>query len=173
MIIEAMVDLETLDNRPTSHILSIGATLMHDTERTFYSVIGTKEQYRSVNQNTIDWWCEQSEAARNEVLIETDKSLKEELIKFADFFKSSGAQYIWSHGDDFDTVILRNAFEQFGIELPWKFWNTRDTRTLIDTAKRLKGKTFEPDRTGVYHNALHDAIFQTKWMNNIWEGLRE
>ena len=171
--IELMVDIETLSNNESAHILSIGAVAMHNLEHTFYKVIGTKEQWRTVRSATIDWWCEQSEEARNEVLIETDVSLKSALLEFKEFVELIKPTRIWSHGDDFDTVILNNAFRQFNIKCPWKFWETRDTRTLIDTAIELTGRNFEPNRTGIYHNALDDAVFQAKWMNNIWSNLHE
>lgn len=167
-----MVDLETLDTQPSAHILSIGAVLMHDPSQTFYRVLGTKEQHRSVSTSTINWWCEQNQAAQDEVLIEVDVSLKDALEEFTDFIKNSGSNHIWSHGDDFDCTILTHAYHQLGDTPPWRFWNTRDTRTLIDTAMRLKGENFEPNRTGTYHNALHDAQFQAEWMANIWEALK-
>lgn len=168
---EIMVDLETLDTLPSAHILSIGAVAMHNPDLTFYRVLGTKEQFRSVSNSTLDWWCQQNQTAQDEVLIEVDASLKTALEELTDFILTSGANLIWSHGDDFDCTILAHAYRQCGMQPPWKFWNTRDTRTLIDTAVRLTGKNFEPNRTGVYHNALHDAQFQTEWMSNIWTAL--
>ena len=167
-----MVDLETLDTQPSAHILSIGAVVMNDPDQTFYEVLGIKEQHRSVSTDTLNWWCEQNQAAQDEVLIEIDTCLKTTLEAFSEFYTNSGAQYIWSHGDDFDCVILTHAYKQLCMKPPWFFTKTRDTRTLIDTAQRLKGQTFEPNRTGVHHNALHDAQFQAKWMHNIWEGLK-
>jgi len=173
MIREIMVDLETLDTQPSAHILSIGAVVMHDSDQTFYEVLGTKEQHRSVSPDTINWWCEQNQAAQDEVLIEIDSNLKKMLERFTQFYNDTGSQFIWSHGDDFDCVILTHAYKQLGMKPPWFFTATRDTRTLIETAKRIKGQTFEPNRIGVYHNALHDAQFQTKWMDNIWTALNE
>ena len=167
-----MVDLETLARGPNAHILSIGAVSMDNPDRTFYAVPGTNAQYRTVNNDTIDWWIDQSEAARNEVLIDTGVSLETALKDFVAFFKDCGATRIWSHGVDFDVVILVNAFEQYGIKCPWRFWATEHTRTLISVARRLKGRDFEPDRAGTYHNALHDAQHQAAWMEAIWEGLK-
>ena len=168
-----MVDLETLDTEPNAHILSIGACMMHDTNQNFYQAIGTVEQYRSVSIPTLNWWCNQSPEAQTEVLLETDVLLKDALVDFIQFYKDSGATKIWAHGCDFDCTILHHAFNQHDLKTPWRFWDTEHTRTLISLAKRIKGKDFEPDRTGVYHNALHDAQFQSKWMNNIIEAFEK
>jgi exodeoxyribonuclease VIII len=181
-----MVDLETLDVGPDAHILSIGAVVMHDLDQTFYQVTGTVNQDRAVDDGTIDWWLNQPKAARNEVLIDTDVSLKTALENFIKFFNDAGATRIWSHGVDFDVTILIHAFKQHGLKAPWFFTNVEHTRTLIRTAERLKNKTFEPDRgikegnafgfkatdTGTHHNALDDAVFQAQWMAAIWEGLK-
>jgi exodeoxyribonuclease VIII len=186
LIREVMVDLETLDTGPDAHILSIGAVAMHNHDQTFYSIPGTGDQGRAVDDGTIDWWLEQPEAARNEVLIDTGITLEQSLKDFIEFFKDVGATRVWSHGVDFDVVILIHAFKQHGLRPPWFFTNVEHTRTLISTAQRLKNKTFEPDRgivegntfgfkatnTGTHHNALDDALFQAQWMNAIWEGFK-
>jgi len=168
-----MIDLETLDVQPSAHILSIGACLMHDMDRTFYKVLGTKEQSRSISTSTIDWWVQQNQAAQDEVLIEIDVNLKETLEEFTDYIKGSGATSFWSHGDDFDLVILSHAYHQLGMPVPWSFWNTRDTRTLIEVSKRILGRDYEPDRQGTYHNAGDDALHQARWINRLWEELEK
>ena len=173
MIRELMVDLETLDTEPNAHILSIGACMLHDTDRTFYRAIGTKEQHRSVSNSTLDWWCNQSQEAQDEVLLETDITLKDALIDFIQFYKDCGAQKVYAHGCDFDCTILHHAFRQHDLKTPWMFWDTEHTRTVISMAKRIKGRDFEPNRTGVYHNALDDSIFQAQWMNAIFEAFKE
>ena len=167
-----MIDLETLDTSPNAHILSIGAVSMNDHSRTFYSVPGTNEQWRTVNNDTIDWWCEQSTQAQEEVLIDTDVTLKESLEGLIEFYKDCGAARVWSHGVDFDVVILNDAFKQHDLKPPWRFWSTEHTRTLISAGWRLKNRNFEPNRAGTYHHALDDAIHQAKWMDAIWEGLK-
>ena len=173
MLRELMVDLETLDTEPNAHILSIGACMLHDTNQNFYRVIGTAEQYRSVSTATLNWWCEQSSEAQTEVLLETDMSLKDALVDFIQFYKDCGATKIWAHGCDFDCTILHNAFKQHDLKTPWRFWETEHTRTVISMSKRIKGRDFEPNRTGVYHNALDDSIFQARWMNAIFSELHE
>ena len=170
---QVMVDLETLDTEPNAHILSIGACMLHDTAQNFYRAIGTKEQHRSVSNDTLDWWCNQSQEAQDEVLRETDVILKDALVDFIQFYKESGATHIWAHGCDFDCSILHHAFRQHDLKTPWMFWNTEHTRTAISMAKRFKNQTFEPDRQGVYHNALADAQHQTRWMNAIFEAFKK
>lgn len=165
---DIMIDLETLATTPDSHILSIGAIVMNDFDQSFYRVTGTVEQFgRRVDTRTIDWWIDQNQAAQDEVLIDVELTLRQALEEFIKFCKTNRVQRVWSHGATFDIVILDDAFRQYDLKCPWLFWNARDTRTLIDLAKRKFGKDFEPNRQGVYHNALDDSKHQALWMNRI------
>jgi len=167
-IVEVMVDLETLDTGPDAHVLSIGACVMDNELQQFYSVPGIDNQGRSVNDDTIDWWLKQSKQARNESFRSTSVTLEQSLVSFANWWKSIKATRIWAHGKDFDVTILTHAYQQYELKCPWRFWLTQDTRTLIKFSEKLfDGENFEPDRTGTYHNALDDAIFQAKWMKII------
>jgi len=170
-----MVDIETLSVKPNAHILSIGCSTMGDNPSTFYRVLGIDGQGRDVNDDTIEWWVgpRVTQAARDEVLIETKASLKAALVDLHVFYKECKANEIWSHGSVFDVIILEDAYKHFKLEPPWNFLNIRDTRTLINLSKKLRnGKDFEPDRVGTYHSAMEDAKFQAKWMNNIMRELR-
>ena len=66
-----MVDLETMDNVATSAIVSIGAVecdlITGETGAEYYRVInleGQQELGFSINAETIYWWMNQSDAAR-------------------------------------------------------------------------------------------------------------
>ena len=66
-------------------------------------------------------------------------------------------KYIWCQGINFDPVILENAYRKCKIQIPWKYYNLRDTRTVFDICKiDLKNFT-KPD---THHNALQDCYIQ-------------
>jgi exodeoxyribonuclease VIII len=77
--------------------------------------------------------------------------------------------YVWSHGSNFDIVILENAYKAIGQAAWWKYSNVRDTRTLFDLAEHKyvsKGG----------HDALDDAMRQAEAVayayNKLMKGSR-
>ncbi len=155
-----MIDLETLDTEPTSTILTIGAqgfSLANGvmTDVTFYKRLNIDSQAdRTINDDTVNWWGKQSEAAQEEALgdgddrVDIETALKE-LSKVCWKHKE-----IWANGTTFDIVILENAFKQYGVPIPWKFWQVNDARTvykLVPQVGRQSGNT---------HNALEDCVNQ-------------
>ena len=164
---DIMVDLETLGTSPNSHILSIGACTM-DGSQTFYQAVG--EQDRRIDFDTVRWWLGQSKEAQDVFnhCVQAD-SLSLALGKFSNWFKEVGDKdsKIWSHGATFDVSMLEDAFRSVGQEIPWAFWNVRDTRTLIDASQFMFKTDFKPMRKGTHHNALDDALFQAEWMRAI------
>lgn len=163
-----MVDLETLDNKPSAIILSIGAVAFDpNTGRLgeeFYQVINTDSCRRAgltESEDTVAWWKQQSEEAKqvlHEAEAETSCHLLKALIGFKDWlqpFKLSRVK-VWGNGSDFDNPILTTAYSKVGMSLPWRFYNNRCYRTL----KKLYPTVVFDKREGTYHNALDDAKTQ-------------
>lgn len=157
-----MLDLETLGTRPGSVILSIGAAFFDLDGRigeTFYRNISTKsciERGLTVDERTQEWWRQQSDAARQSVLVDR-RMLDDVVTDFASFFRSGGGVYVWAQGAAFDPPLWEAASLACGRPAPWKYFNHRDTRT----AYALFG--FDPrslPREGVHHNALDDVLHQ-------------
>lgn len=161
------IDLETLDNKPTSAILSIGMVQFdrdtgqlgakHYVEIDLDSAIA----HGTVSASTLAWWMRQNEKAKR-VFAEHDKRLPlyEALRDTAALIRSKGAgARVWGNGSNFDISILEHAFCRAGngLALPWAHWNIRDMRTTLDDANLLLEGI---PRVGVHHNALDDAIFQ-------------
>jgi len=49
-------------------------------------------------------------------------------------------------------VILEDAMKQYGVTVPWKYWQVMDARTIYKIAKSSK--------LGNNHNALADCVNQ-------------
>ena len=63
---------------------------------------------------------------------------------------------------------LENAYSKVGNQIPWKFWNERDVRTLVSFAPNVKSEfVFK----GVAHNAIDDCKFQIGYCCKIWNKL--
>jgi hypothetical protein len=163
-----MIDLETLDTTPDAHILSIGVVDMNNHNNTFYHTVEGRNQNRVTNYSTIKWWLKQSpEAIASATSRDHVLDLPDMLEALTAFIKEHHLTHPWGHGSIFDIGILENAYRQCNLPIPWDFWNIRDTRTLFDMCYRITHKTLKPEREGIYHNALDDAIFQSEWVRNV------
>jgi len=159
---DLMIDIETLDVSPTSTILTIGAQGFDPfsekfTKVTYYKRLTIDSQDdRTINDDgddsTVAWWGRQSADAQEEALGDGEdrvdiKTALEELAKVA--WKHSR---IWANGTTFDMVILEDAMKQYGVTVPWKYWQVMDARTIYKIAKSPKLSN--------NHNALADCVNQ-------------
>jgi len=159
-----MIDLETLSQKKTAAVVSIGACKFDERGilDTFYcniDPISCREVGLHIQQETIDWWRKQKSEAYK-ALKNNRKSLTEALTEFKIWYGSKSVP-TWGNSNSFDCVILENAFESVGIDCPWKFWDERCFRTfkaLFKSDMKLEG---------VQHNALDDAIYQTKYILDV------
>ncbi len=163
---DVMLDLETLSVRPDAAILVIGAVkfsrkgclLPLKELPQFYRRI-TIDSCRRLNmridQSTMEWWEKQEQCVRFEALENPDRvPLSQALREFNEWM--SDCRYVWGNGDDFDCTILGEAYTRCGIETPWKFWNTRDVRTIFDLAGIRKSDLPDNDQ----HQAVADCYRQ-------------
>jgi len=168
-----MIDLETMDNRSTSAIASIGAVWFEPCGswigRTFHMHVDLADCQRhglTVGAETVVWWLGQSEDAiatlRNgqEGAAPLVTAL-EALEAFADFDDPETGE-VWCNGASFDFPILENAFRATRGKSPWSFWQERDLRTLKGLSPDLR-----IERSGTHHNALDDAIHQARLVQHI------
>lgn len=175
MVKHCMVDIETLASSPDAAIIAIGATTFDPSGSgpidTFYCAVDGKsaQQYGSIDAQTIAWWFDQTQAARDAWIRHQPKLfLPEALLLLDHFYRGkeeirtgvwAGAKEpcarMWSHGATFDAVVLAHAYKAVGLPMPWGFRDVRDTRTLFEL--------FPPEwPTNLdKHNALADAVAQT------------
>lgn len=171
-----MIDLETLGNTPNAAFIALGAVVfdpnksdggIYEMPKTFYERVDWESacKGRSISPSTVKWWMQQSNDARAEILRE-GQPLLYVLESFAAWLPEDAI--VWGNGATFDISILQDAY---GERAPWKFWNVRDVRTVVDMAYP------EIDRSqfaflGTPHHALHDAIHQAQYVSAMWSALR-
>lgn len=160
-----MVDLETLDTKPNCVILTIGAVRFSPTGMGIVEKLELKptiedqtEKYnRTISDETIKWWGQQSPEAVEEAFDETTR------LPFADCLEILykfcwNRRAIWSNGAGFDIVALETGYRDVGKAIPWPYYNARDTRTLFDiTGVSLRDKKYGTRTT---HRAVEDAEHQ-------------
>jgi hypothetical protein len=166
-----MIDLETLDVTPTATILTIGAQGFDPfssrlTDVTFYKRLTLESQAdRTINESTVEWWSKQNEAAQEEALGDGDDRIDittalDELAKIA--WKHDR---IWANGICFDITMLENAMVQYGVNVPWKFWQVNDARTVYKIAKAGTAGASNS------HNALEDCVNQIDMLQRVFRDL--
>lgn len=175
---DVMIDIETLGATYDSVILTVGAIKFsrtksgsNDTADKFYQRIGMKSCIDAgliTNKQTVEWWKRQSHAAQQEALYNPDRvPLKVGLIALAEWL--GDITYFWANGSDFDYGILGHAYRVCGLDIPWKFYNIRDARTVYDIAGvRLFD---EPSTKLVAHNALDDCDKQIRCLHRAFNQL--
>lgn len=169
-----MLDIETLSTDFDAVIISIGAVRFDLSTGikgdTFYRKIDKQscvDVGLKINPDTVDWWMNQDEKARQEFLSKSDRiSISDALIELSEFILKE--DFVWSNGASFDLVILRSAYKACQIDLPWEFYNEKDVRTLAGLVPEVKEN--EPF-VGVKHHPVSDCIHQIKYCSKVYQQL--
>jgi len=160
-----MVDIETYDTEITAVILSIGAvtfcprTNWFAEDATFYRTINRKQQLgRTTSEQTKEWWAMQDQEAQDAVFKGPHTHLVTALREFTEWINKMRptCTRIWAKSPDFDCSILKHACDQENILWPFKFWETRCCRTIMELAYP-EGDFPHVDVVGPKHDALVDA----------------
>lgn len=160
-----MLDLETWGTQPGSALRSIGLVQFDPRTAGFgeemYCNMDLESQEAlgaTRDPGTIKWWEEQGQAAKD-VLEKNQLPIKDAIQKVCMFFRRTKCQYVWAQGSNFDPVLLEATMKLINVRPPWRFYNTRDTRTAYSIAS-LDSKKIT--RKGIYHYALDDAKHQIR-----------
>lgn len=173
---EIMLDIETIGTTAGSIILTLGAIKFDragDIRRgpypasadeiaarsdSFYArldMVELKALGFTADKDTIAWWMKQKGEVRYEAMLAQPREpIAAVLDRFYLWFGNSA--HPWSHGDDFDCVLIDAAYRKLGRKTPWFFTETRDTRTLFDIAK-LSAAEQKSMRSKKHHHALFDC----------------
>ncbi|MCM7179385.1 hypothetical protein LNGFDJGK_01622 [Enterobacter hormaechei] len=181
-----MVDVESLGEKPDAPIVSIGAVFFNpasgQTGPEFYKVISLESSMAwggVPDASTILFWLRATPEARSEIIMDHAIPLDDALLQFKDFIAENAANgkdtvQVWGNGATFDNVLLEDSYSRTGIPCPWKYWNNRDVRTIVELGKAV-GYTpcHEIPFEGEPHKAISDARHQVKYVSAIWQHLIE
>ena len=166
-MLDIMLDLETMDTRPTAAIVAIGACGFDRHAgccgEQIYLPVALESSLRhgcTIVAGTILWWMEQDDAARRELSRSDRLPLPQALEQLAAWLRWQSHPdelALWGNGAGFDNVILRHAYTRVGMAPPWHWWNDRCYRTLKTEHPEMPAHGF---RFGVAHHAGHDAHSQ-------------
>lgn len=183
-----VVDCETLGTQDRSVILEATfayidtewPTIDNDTlfdDKNFLSmkflVKPQVEKKRVIEQGTLDWWREQSEAVRARVLGPSPNTIDpaegfDQLQKFlhSHNWNKRDLYYWWQRGTK-DSDWLTSLWEDFGIErqnFPWAYGRIRDIRTAVDVLGASEKLTGYPSELVEFEQQIpgfrkHDSKF--------------
>ncbi|MVX87353.1 exonuclease [Escherichia coli] len=173
-----MLDLETMGKNPDAPIISIGAIFFDpqtgDMGPEFSKTIDLETAGGVIDRDTIKWWLKQSREAQSAIM--TDEiPLDDALLQLREFIDENSGEFfvqVWGNGANFDNTILRRSYERQRIPCPWRYYNDRDVRTIVELGKAIDfdARTAIPFE-GERHNALDDARYQAKYVSVIWQKL--
>ncbi|EFA5470833.1 TPA: exonuclease [Escherichia coli] len=173
-----MIDLETMGKNPDAPIISIGAIFFDPQTRDmgpeFSKTIDLETAGGVIDRDTIKWWLKQSREAQSAIM--TDEiPLDDALLQLREFIDENSGEFfvqVWGNGANFDNTILRRSYERQGIPCPWRYYNDRDVRTIVELGEAIDfdARTAIPFE-GERHNALDDARYQAKYVSAIWQKL--
>lgn len=159
-----MLDLETLDTRANSVILTVGGVKFDpfDMDKTPYNELyfrleieNQSNRGRTTSESTMAWWSRQPDSIIEEAFGDVDRvSVERALQDLKKWFV--GCDRVWSQGVCFDITMLENICDQYGYPVPWAFYQVQDCRTILDRMPRDPRKDMDFDA----HNALEDCKVQ-------------
>jgi hypothetical protein len=183
-----MLDVETMGTEPNSIILTIGA-VPFDKEgkpslgRDFYFYkrveLQSYDKYKNMEYSfdwvTLLWWLRQDKNLIAESFLSQPRyPIWDVLQDFNDWIFAVCKMFddynlkIWSHSKNFDIVVLQNAFKSCDIECPWKYLDTRDTRTLYDLAGIDINEIKMSDELK-FHNVIWNCFRQIEAINHAYK----
>lgn len=181
-----MVDIEAFGKKADSPIVSIGAVFFDpstgNTGSEFYKVISLESAMASggvPDASTIIFWLKASPEARSELVMDDAIPLDDALLQLNEFIAENAANgpdsvQVWGNGATYDNVLLEASYDRTGITCPWKFWNNRDVRTVVELGKAVGCEPrYEIPFDGETHKAISDALHQVKYVSAIWQRLTE
>ena len=181
-----MIDIEAFGKKADSPVVSIGAVFFDpstgNTGSEFYKVISLESAMASggvPDASTIIFWLKASPEARSELVMDDAIPLDDALLQLNEFIAENAANgaesvQVWGNGATYDNVLLEASYDRTGIPCPWKFWNNRDVRTIVELGKAVGCKPrYEIPFEGEPHKAISDALHQVKYVSAIWQRLTE
>lgn len=169
----AMIDLESAGIETEAAIVSVGIVIFDprhgkiDKANTYYAELDWRNQGRTVEQSCMtNFWDKQPAKVRK--ALNGTEAMEDVLDDIALFLPEDCK--VWGNGPTFDISKLEHAYRQHNIDIPWKFWNIRDCRTVKDMYESARGG-WDKAVGGGGHNALQDALHQAQYVCAMWHDL--
>lgn len=180
------VDIESVGLADSAPIFAIGAVRFNEDGSAlpegcpgeFYQLINLRGQ-GPVDLDTLNWWLNQGSEARAELAASGSRgdSLSEALWRFREWLTAGYLSLglhdrvfegkLWFRGNR-DSAWLEHSYKACGLEVPFRYGNVRDQRSIIDFAQNNlhMEEVWQPRETPMHH-ALYDARYQAECLQAV------
>lgn len=175
-----MIDLETFSTAPDAGIIQIGAQVFDPAADEGHELIGDGICLNVDPQAIIDagmrmdwsalhWWMSQPDAFRTLAAPGEGLKLSGALTHLSAFVNANGGTWakVWANGAAFDPPILESSYRRCRMDVPWRYNNVLDMRTIGWLAPNVK--RVEPE---VAHNALSDCKAQALYVARCYREIK-
>jgi hypothetical protein len=171
---DLMIDIETMDNKHTAAMLSVGAvffdlqtcTLGPTFNRTI-NLVSSVAHGGTMSAGTVLWWLRQGDEARKSVAY-NGEPLAAVLGDFGEWIEQTCRHEDvrpWGNSASFDLGIMGSAYDRLAKPRPWVHLNERCFRTVRNLYPQIEYDVQEKGTEA--HNALADAEFQARHLFKI------
>jgi hypothetical protein len=160
-VVLSMAMLNFAESRFTGDIPYTFDELVQNTKMIKFNVEEQVKKYnREINRDTLNWWSEQGELAKQQLKPSNDDVSIDQLYNFFVLNKSANVKKVYTRGNTFDPIFLEYIMRQTNNPMPYDWWEVRDTRSLIEGLSwgaDLK-HSFIPDgcENFIAHDPKHD-----------------
>ncbi|EDW6355799.1 3'-5' exoribonuclease [Salmonella enterica subsp. enterica] len=182
-----MIDIETAGTGHHSAIISYGVAVFDLLTGKIIAEEYIRADWKEdcmfydgkIDPLTIEWWMKQSSEARAELITHEEMLPPDEalmlLFEFIRKHCDDGPVYVWAKSPSFDLSLIKDAAERCAIsseEIPWKFWNERDVRTIEGLASQFNFP-LPYGKADVTHHALEDVRGQIRNVSAVIGAMHE
>lgn len=166
--LHTMLDIETFSSSPDAAIAQISAIDFYvgeefEIQSQFTANINQASNQaidRHYSNQTLDWWAERPIEVQK-LLMTNQRSVNDVMQEFIEWL--SPKSLIWCQGMSFDLPIIKSTLAALDIEIPWNYWNERDSRTLFKSLD----VDMQAHRSADCHNSLVDVVDQARVLNHL------
>ena len=175
-----IVDIETLGVTPPAPILTIGMVFLDFTKSRegtmtkYYFGVNASECVGDCDEETLAWWGRQDCSVRHEAFNHEPTPNVFKVV--ASVIEKEAPHYLWGKAPDFDFGHIGAQMKAHNIEVPWKFWQLRDIRTIEGLHLKCESvRKLNPDENNPSfqpHHALFDALTEALQLKSVLFELR-
>ena len=161
--VHVVLDLETMSTDKQALVLSIGWAIIKDCEIVSQGEVRPKMEAqadRHVSFDTLRWWMDGNKAEAQKHLASLPEWDLDVALTYLDVSVDAIKQWpkvkVWGNSPNFDCDILAGLYRSAGKEVPWKFWQERDMRTLRDVSTTARHVP------KIAHTAMWDAVAEAE-----------
>lgn len=175
-----MIDLETFSTAPDAGIIQIGAIAFDPTAPDEAVLRGpgicldvdpqaVLDAGMRVEWSALHWWMNQPDAFHTLAAPGEGMKLSIALGELSAYVARNGGSWakVWANGAAFDPPILESSYRRCRLDVPWKYNNVLDMRTMGWLAPGVA--RVEPE---VEHNALSDCKAQALYVARCYREIK-